>query len=133
MPELIETLSKPAAVLFTALTLMAGLFQLAVAAGAPWGEYTLGGRYKGTLPPGARIVALFSAFVLAALVGIALNRAGFITVMSEAHAKTLAWVVVGYCVLGIIANAATPSRKERRIWLPIVITMMFASILIALS
>lgn len=33
-------------------------FQLALALGAPWGEYAMGGRYPGRFPPGLRLAAV---------------------------------------------------------------------------
>ncbi|MHA1157636.1 MAG: hypothetical protein ACTSP2_02655 [Alphaproteobacteria bacterium] len=51
-------MTEIAAYLFSVLAGFAALFQMALVAGAPWGERTLGGRWPGTLPPALRPVAL---------------------------------------------------------------------------
>jgi hypothetical protein len=51
----------------------------------------------------------------------------------EPVSRTLVWGVVAYCVLGVLANALTPSRWERIIWLPVVSGMLLCSILVALG
>jgi len=45
----------------------------------------------------------------------------------------LVWVVVAYCAVGTVANAVTPSRPERRLWLPVVAAMLLCSLVVALS
>ena len=47
--------------------------------------------------------------------------------------RTLIWVVVTYCALGVLANAATPSRWERRLWLPVVFGMLVSSVIVGMS
>ena len=51
-------------------------FQVALVLGAPWGALTLGGRYPGTLPPSARVIAALSATLLVAFIVIMRMRAG---------------------------------------------------------
>jgi hypothetical protein len=41
--------------------------------------------------------------------------------------------VVAYCALGCLANAAMPSRRERQLWLPVVIAMLICSLAVAWS
>ena len=48
---------RVAAVAAAVLMGMVGLFQLALAAGAPWGEAAWGGRHEGTLPTGLRVAS----------------------------------------------------------------------------
>ena len=55
-----------AAKTFVTLTLFVVLFQLALAAGAPWGELTMGGAFPGQLPPRMRVAAFASGLLLAA-------------------------------------------------------------------
>lgn len=107
---------------FTGATSVVIAFQLALVAGAPWGAVTQGGRVAGTLPAGARAVALLSAAVLAGFIMIVRARAAPATRFPRAI-----WGVVIYCVLGMVANAATPSDAERAIWLPVVTVMCLTS------
>lgn len=46
---------------------------------------------------------------------------------------SLTWLVVAYGALGCIANAVTPSKRERNIWLPVGVSMLALSLVFALS
>lgn len=107
--------------LFTLLSSGVVLVRLALVAGAPWGALTQGGRAPGTLPGTAREVAFVSAALLAWFIHVIRARAG-----SPPRFGRTAWIVVAYCALGMVANAATPSVPERVLWLPVV-TLMFAT------
>lgn len=123
--------SIAAARLFAFLTTCTALFQAALAGGVPWGSLAWGGRYRGTLPSNMRIASGASVLVLLALGLIVLIRAGLITVAWKLPADKLVWVVVAYCVLGVIANAITPSNRERIIWLPVTVLLLVSSIVVA--
>lgn len=72
--------------------------------------------------------AIVIAFQLAlvAMVLIVRARAGLYTASGAARLGKLGWLVVAYCGLGVLANAATPSAAERMLWLPVV-SLMFVS------
>lgn len=57
-------MSIAAAQLCCAILGVVVLFQVALIAGAPWGQFTQGGRYDGALPVRGRGVALISVVVL---------------------------------------------------------------------
>jgi len=122
-----------AALLFAFISAAACLFQVALIFGAPWGELTLGGRWRGPLPLRARILAGVSLALLLAFAVIITARAGLAFQNVQAFAPTWSWVVVGYFVLGSVANAVTPSPRERAIWLPVVLGMLLLSVIVALS
>ena len=50
--------------------------RLALAAGAPWGEFAMGGAYPGQFPPELHVAAVVQAVVLALLALVILARAG---------------------------------------------------------
>ena len=125
--------SKYAALLFSAASGVVALFQFALALGAPWGEFTLGGRWKGTLPAMVRFIPVFSIVLLGFFCQVVLARAGVQGLVPWEPPHWAAWTVVAYCVLGCIANAASPSRRERQLWLPVVSAMLVASTIVALS
>ncbi len=113
------------------------LFQLALAFGAPWGELTLGGRHRGVLPGAWRLIPVVSTLLLAGFIVIVLLCAGLIppawfppALPPLAH--TLAWVVVGYCALGCVLNTITPSARERRLWVPVLVLMLGSSTMVAI-
>ncbi len=113
---------------FSGLTGVVIAFQLALVAGAPWGALTQGGRVTGQLPLTARALALFSTALLALFIYLVRTRAHSV---SPVRFRRAIWVVVLYCALGIIANAATSSPAERILWLPVVTMMFLASLHVA--
>jgi hypothetical protein len=112
--------------IFTGLTGAVIAFQLALVGGAPWGALTQGGRITGVLPPAARGIALVSAMLLGFFIVVVRARAA-----ETARFRRAIWIVVAYCALGIVANAATPSSTERMLWLPVVTGMFFACLHVA--
>ncbi|MCX7792135.1 MAG: hypothetical protein N2378_15990 [Chloroflexaceae bacterium] len=119
--------------LYLVLTAVAVLFQLALALGAPWGAYTLGGRFPGQLPPRMRLAALAQMLVLLLFAAIVLARAGLAFEILYPFSRVAIWFVAGFFVLGSIANLATPSRGERLLWGPVNVLLLLAVILIALG
>ena len=123
---------------FALLGTFAILFQVALALGAPWGELTLGGRHRGALPGAWRVVPVVSGALLAGFIGIVLARAGvfppgLLPSGLQSLVPTLTWVVVGYCALGCIVNTITPSARERRLWVPVLVLMLTSSTVVAIS
>jgi hypothetical protein len=114
--------STSSARLFSVLGGGVSLFQLALVAGAPWGALTQGGRVPGVLPIHARLLALLSAIALVGFVHVVRSHAA-----GRRHYPRAIKVVVAYCVLGVVANAATPSSAERQLWLPVVTLMLLTS------
>jgi hypothetical protein len=118
---------------FLILSIIGALFQMALALGAPLGDYTLGGKYPGKLPLKIRLAALFQILIMALFVGIVLTRSGFIFENLYNASRIAIWFVVGFFVLGTIANLSSPSIKEKRLWGPVNIMMLILSIVIGLS
>ena len=50
-----------AAIIYTIVTAGVVGFQLALALGAPWGAYAMGGAYSGRFPPALRVAAVVQA------------------------------------------------------------------------
>ena len=126
-------MAQAAALLFVFVSVLVVAFQVALVLGAPWGEFTLGGRWRNSLPLHARFIAVVSAALLGAFAMVITARAGLAFVPLQSWAPTLSWVVVGYCALGTLANMVTPSRRERAVWLPVVLCMLVLSIFVATS
>ena len=120
-------------VVFLVLTAIGALFQLAVALGAPWGAYTLGGKYPGQLPSKLRIAALAQILVMVVFALIVLFRAGLIFSELYAVGKVAIWFVVGFFVLGSLANLSTPSKGERLLWGPVNVLMLLMTIVVAVN
>lgn len=122
-----------AAFIFIGISLIVIAFQIAVAFGAPWGEYTMGGGHQGKLPLGLRIGAGIQAGMILFFDLVVLIRAGLILPQMESFSRILIWIVVGFFVLGSILNIITTSKKERVLWAPVNIVMLGLSLFIALS
>jgi hypothetical protein len=103
----------------TAAVLMAVVvaFQVALAAGLPLGEATMGGRatsVNGILQPPFRAVALASAVVLVLAAWIELARAGQLPIFIGGEVLVWgAWLVAAFMALNTLSNLSGPDPLER--------------------
>lgn len=100
-----------------AAVLLAGVavFQVSLAAGAPWGRLAWGGRHDGVLPPTLRVSSAGAAAVWgAAAVAVATQRP-----RSARGQVLLLRGVGGVCAVGSALNLASPSPAERLLWTPV--------------
>ena len=92
-------------------------FQLALAAGLPLGEATMGGRaatVEGVLEPRYRAIALGSAVVLVLAAWIVLARAGLVPIFLDDQALVWStWVVAGFLALNTATNLSGRHPLER--------------------
>ena len=121
------------AALFALLTVGVIGFQLALAIGAPWGAYAMGGAYPGRMPPPMRAAAVVQAAVLAGLAVVVLSRAGLLAPELVTQWPWLAWIPVVVSALAVVLNASTRSGGERRIWLPVALVLLACSLGVALA
>ncbi|HEX5579362.1 MAG TPA: hypothetical protein VFY43_06830 [Candidatus Limnocylindria bacterium] len=116
------------AVIYAAVTALVVGFQLALALGAPWGSYAMGGAFPGRMPPAMRVAAVAQAVVLAGLAVIVLADAGLTSVSLVSGWPWLIWLPVVVAALAVGLNASTRSRGERRIWLPVALVLLGCSL-----
>jgi hypothetical protein len=109
---------------YTGLAALPVLMHLAIAAGAPFGRFTVGGRFPGRLPPAWRALALVQAALLGLMAAAVLARA----VLGAAMLAPLFWPAFGLTLLSLAANAASPSRPERLLWTPVLALMAAAAL-----
>ena len=115
-------------------TLIVAIFQIALALGAPWGEYAYGGTKTGKLPIGFRINSVVAVFVMLGIAGHYLAQLGvFEPILDSAGNAVVNWVLVGFTGLAALANNATRSKKERMVWGIPTILMFLASLAVALQ
>ena len=115
-------------------TLIVAIFQIALALGAPWGEYAYGGTKTGKLPIGFRINSVVAVFVMFGIAGHYLAQLGvFEPILDSAGNAVVNWVLVGFTGLSALANNATRSKKERMVWGIPTILMFLASLAVALQ
>lgn len=109
-------------------------FQIALVAGAPWGEYTMGGQNKGTLPTQLRVGAAVSAIVMLAQAGHYLAQAGVLPQLLDPSWNTVVnWIWFGFTVAGLIMNSISRSKKERNTWVPVLLVSTICTLLVALN
>lgn len=120
-----------AARLFAVLVGGVVAFQLALAAGAPWGHLAMGGASPGRLPPVMRAAAVGQVLLLGLLAAVVLARAGLALPRWRAASGRMIWGVVGYTVLGAVLNAITPSAGERALWLPTTLVLGACAVVVA--
>ena len=123
-------LSDLAAVFYAGLIIMVVLFHIALALGAPWGVYTLGGRWDGQLPVKARIIPVLSVPLLGFMAVVILIRRGIVPLDWP---PALYWVAMALTFLTFLANTATPSLPERAAWAPVTALMLLSGLIAGLS
>ena len=126
-------MATQAAIVFALFTAGAIAFQIALALGAPWGRYAMGGRYPDRLPPAMRVSAVVQALVLVFLAVIVLSEAGVVLPELAANNPWLIWVAVMFSTLSALLNGLTRSAGERRIWLPVALVMLATSVVVAIA
>lgn len=88
-------------------------FQVALAAGAPWGRASYGGAHPGVLPSRLRVVSAVAALFYSGLSAAVAHRHTPVRVRRQ--------VLAGIATLmgvGAVMNGLSPSWPERAIWTP---------------
>jgi hypothetical protein len=109
------TINQLTAIFYILITVVVIFFQLLIVLGAPWGEFTQGGRFKGTLPLSGRITAALSIPVL---IFMGTSIASVSGLIFELYRWT-AYATLALQGITAIFNLLTPSLKERRLWGPV--------------
>jgi len=122
----------PFALALTVILTALAAFQLALAAGAPWGRLAWGGQHR-VLPRKLRIGSVVSIVVYVLVALLAWERVGVSSALPDAVAHVGMWVVFAYFALGILMNAISRSRPERYTMTPVVLALAVLSLLIALG
>ena len=122
-----------AAIIASALLAVVALFQLALAAGAPWGAAAWGGKYEGVLPGKLRAGSAFVGAVVYPMLALAILRAANVIDVGWISASTtMMWALTAFFAVGAVANLASRSRIER-IWAPVAITLAVCCAVVARS
>jgi len=127
----LKPINRVAAFVYLGLSAVVIAFQVALSLGAPWGAYAMGGSFPGQLPPSARIAALVQAALLAFTALVVASRAGLVLQRWARASRWLVWIVVAILSLSLVGNLLTPSAGERTIWVPVLVLMLAASVVVA--
>jgi hypothetical protein len=123
-----------AALIQAVIALGVAIFQIALVAGAPLGEYTMGGQHPGKLPGQFRVTAAVSAIIMVAQSGHYLAQAGILNpALSPGQNAIVNWFWFGFAVLGLIVNSISRSKKERNLWVPVLLVSAVCTLLVALN
>lgn len=126
-------ITRVAAIIYAILIAGVVAFQIALAAGAPWGTYAMGGAAPGQFPAAMRVGAVVQAVLLAGLAVVILARAGLILPGWWRVSHWLVWIVVAITALSLVLNLISPSAGERAIWLPTLSLLLISSLIVAFS
>lgn len=109
------------------------LFQLALALGAPMGEYAYGGQITGKLPIPYRVASSISFLLMLAIAGHYLAQLGVVPKLLSADLNQLAnWGLIGFAASAAVLNNITKSKKEKQLSGSTTIAMLIASVIVAL-
>ena len=99
-------------------------FEVALAAGVPWGEAAFGGG-QAELNAGLRLAAVASAALDVGLALVLLRRGGYRVwaPLPQRWLPKAVWVVTAYFALGTLLNAASRSPIERALMVPTALSL----------
>ncbi len=126
---MLETVS---AIIFSILTGIVIIFQGCLAAGVPWGEASMGGRFPGKYPPKMRVVAIMNMIILSIIALIVLSEAELLLKQLKIISRIGIWFVVAFYSISTVLNTITPSKIER-IWAPVALIQLITSLIVALN
>lgn len=122
-----------AAVVATVLLSVLSVFQLALAAGAPWGRASYGGVWPGVLPRGMRInSAVFGVVFYPLAILYVLDAAGIRETAWLLAPSVVLWVLAGFFAIGTVMNAISRSPIERW-WAPVSVGLAACYAVLALG
>lgn len=122
----------PFAFALTVILAALAIFQIALAAGAPWGHFAWGGQHR-VLPRNLRVGSVISILIYALIAFFAWERVGASSVLPEVIAQVAMWVIFAYFAVGIVMNAISRSKPERYTMTPVVLILAVLSLLIAMG
>ena len=122
-----------AALVFALVALGVIAFQMALALGAPWGAYAMGGAFPGRFPTPMRIAAVVQAVLIGLIALAVLSAADLVLVGLADTFPWLTWVAVAVAALAVVLNAISQSAGERRIWVPVAVVLLVCSLLVGIT
>jgi hypothetical protein len=124
---------RVAAIVFAIVTAGVVLFQFALALGAPWGSFAMGGVFPGQFPLVMRFASVLQAALLVITALVVLSRSGLLLERWYGASKWAVWFVVVFGAFSVVLNSITPSAGERAIWLPVALLLFACSLTVAVA
>ena len=95
------------------------LLYVAIALGAPLGEFVMGGKHK-VMPPKTRVAIIFSVLIQAFAIIILLYLGGILQIgISTPLAKGIGFFFAAYLLLNTFLNLRSESKKEKYVMTPL--------------
>ena len=107
-------------------------FQIALAAGAPFGRFAWGGEHR-VLPATQRLASMASVAIYALVASFPLQKAGFITLWPAGWIEAGIWITACTLAVSIGLNAMSRSRAERRVMTPVAVILATLFFMVSLS
>lgn len=128
-------MTEAAAVVAAIVFALLALFQVALAAGAPFGGVSWGGTHQGKLPRQMRFGSAIGVVVLVLAALIVLAAAGVIgwSPIPEGALTATVWVLAGFLVFNTLGNLASKSRFERLVFGPVTAFLVVLCVTVALT
>jgi hypothetical protein len=108
------------------------IFQFLLAIGMPIGFLAYGGQHK-KLSRKLRILSVIAMGIFIYAIIVVLDRTGIITLFSNPWVSGISiWILAIYFTIGILMNAVSRSKWEKRIMTPFVLIIAICCYLIAI-
>ena len=117
------------AALFAAL----GVFQTALALGAPWGRLAWGGTHEGALPRRLRVASAAALLPVVAGLVAALRAGGWLAWPGAGLAAATLYALAALFGLSFVGNALSQSRAERRMGVPLTLALGVGCLALAIG
>jgi hypothetical protein len=125
---------QTAAISLIVILALVAMFQLALVLGAPMGEYVSGGQNPGKLTPRLRVASAISILIYVAIAGHLLAQIGLVPKLFDGQFNALGnWGMVGILGASLAANAMSKSKKERQLWVPVLLLAVVLAFIVALG
>lgn len=126
---MVDAMTVPAAIAICVLLFGLGVFQLLLAAGAPFGRFAWGGEHR-VLPARLRVGSVVSTVLYAAFAVVVLDSAGLVSLLPDQVTQVGIWVIAGVFLLGTIPNLISRSVPERHVMAPLTLLLSALSVVI---
>jgi hypothetical protein len=109
------------AIIATIIFVILCIFQFLIVIGLPLGHLAYGGKYDHErLPKNLRIMSVVAIIIFSLASITYLEFSGLIIVFNNPIFTLIyCWIIAVYLTVGVLMNAASRSKWEKRIWTPI--------------
>lgn len=127
------SMSEIAAIIFTSIAMIIAAFHLLLAFGWPLGNRVMGGKFSGQWSPKMRLVAVFIVCFWLFFSLVVLAQVGYIIEEFQDISKSTSWIIVVFSGIQVVLHVITPSKEERKFWLPITLILLITSLVVAVN